>query len=265
MFIISSPSRERSSFVAFYENELVNFAVYAIAYSDLKMAPFDRHETALPFREKLSQTDWPNYIQGLERAEWEAWIAQIAHSQQLSWLTAHQKALNNHTTASPVLWDMPLVMNGHPGYDKSLHELYLLGVTATQHERIADDIETYDNPIDYWGGSSAVKEQLVVLWNRYRVEPQHSRVHFVSDIARSFDFAFYRAINDTIRDVLGETETFLPIFFVQYLVPVFYNSGSSLILGMPNEASNDDLLQLLGRAVRDWMQCDSISTRSVVS
>ena len=66
-----------------------------------------------------------------------------------------------------------------------------------------------------------------------------------------------------MRDAIGEAETFLPIFFVQYLEPVFYNSGSSLILGLPNEASHDDFLQLLGSAAQDWVQRDSALTRSL--
>lgn len=265
MFIISAPSRERGSFAAFHQNELVNFAVYALAYSDLKFAPFDLHKTTLPFKEKLDVADWPHYVQGLAQTEWEQWIAQIAHSQQVSWLNAQKKAIEDCNTVSPLLWDLPLVMNGHPGYDESLHELYVQGAIAAQPSQQLSEIETYDNPIDYWQGSPAIRAQLVTLWNRFRVEPHHSRVRFVDDLARSFDFEFYRAINDVMRDAIGEVEMFLPIFFVQYLEPVFYSSGSSLIIGMPSKISHDEFLQLLGSAIREWVQREQTSNRLIAS
>ena len=265
MFIVSAPSRERASFVAFYQNELVNFAIYALAYSDLTVAPFNRHETTLPFQDKLSPSDWPHHLQGLDPTAWQQWIARMVRSQQVSWLSKQKKALEDCTTASPLLWDLPLVMNGHSGCSESLHELYLQGVTTMRPDLVTDVIEVYDNPIDYWQRSTDIRSQLITLWNKFRVEPQHSRVHFVSDLARSFDFEFYRAINDVMRDAIGEVETFLPIFFVQYLEPVFYNSGSSLILGLPNEASHDEFLQLLGSAIREWVQREQTSNRLIAS
>lgn len=97
---------------------------------------------------------------------------------------------------------------GHPGYDESLYETYVIGtkVILGDRYRVAT---VFGNPADYWQGPSAVREKLIVLWNKFRVEPHHTRIHFASDLARSFDFEFYKAINNAIKDEVNESEVFL--------------------------------------------------------
>lgn len=223
MFIVCSPSRQSASFVAFHQNEMVNFAVYALAHSDLKVTPFDLHETALPLRKGMSKADWPDYLEGLTKASWSQWIAQITRTQFLHQLAAQDAALSDRTSVSPLLWDMQLIFDSPPGYEESLYETYVIGAKAILGDRYTA-VRVFDNPVDYWQGSAAVREKLLVLWNQFRVEPHLARTHFVSDLARLFDFEFYKAINRTIRDEVAGAEVFLPIFFVQYSEPVCYLS-----------------------------------------
>ena len=252
MFIINTPSREKASLAAFYANELVNFAIYTLAHSDQTLAPFEHHETTVSLRHGATKADWPDYLEGLDLQAWESWLDRMMRSEVTRSLSEQHRALTEPSSASPLLFDMPFVFNGYPGFNKSLYELYVQGARQLGSLDAADE-ETYDNPIDYWQGSSAVREKLIFLWNKFRVEPHHNRVYFVSDLAQSFDFEFYRAINDALRDELGEVETFIPFFFVRYSMPVFYTGSTSVVLGFPEQIDNDALIELLREAAQSWL------------
>lgn len=245
MFITLSPDRTSASIARFYQNEIVNFAVYILFYSNLRFPPFDKHGR-------------PKYLEHMDiesvdinRESWDAWLNRIVRSQLMSLLAAENRDYSDESLVNSTLFCLPLTIDGNPGFEPTLYELYRNVANEVRNE--LGELEVFDNPIEYWQGSNETKQVLHKLWNRFRVDP-FNRVHFVDDLSRANSIDIYKNINETLRNELGEAKLFLPFYFVQYREPVCYISESSIILGLKDTISPDSFISLIGQAIRDYVR-----------
>ena len=234
MFIVSSFEKNKFSLVSFNQNELLNFAVWVLQQEGLQVDTFDTHGPV----PRLS-----SYLKafGFGAADWKAWVRKMAISQYAIDMSIEHIYPYNEDA---VLY-IPPVIDGLAVEDKNTYKIchdFLV--------EISEEIPTspvHSSPIAFLETSVDIKEHLRILWEKFRLKTS-ARVHFRDDFSRLMakDADVTAKIHEAIQPGLLGKRKAISYYFVRYpYEPAFHISGSSILLGMREPFSVDDMLLLL--------------------
>ena len=239
MFVIASPVQEIFSIAEFYQSELLNFAVWTLRQDGLRVEGFNAHTAASEQQSELKAF-------GFDAEEWKTWVNRIALSEYAQNLSMkHIYPYNDSAVCRlPLVLD-GIAVEGQEGYrlcDRPLSDLSKRFSFIPQHH----------NPLAFIEGDSRVRLHLQVMWEQYR-QRASNRMYFRDDLNRLIvkDPSIATKMNAAMQQGLSTKQKVLGYCFVDYpYEPTFYISDSTIILGISNPISMDEVLALLERSTR---------------
>lgn len=237
MFIVSSYEKNKFSLVNFNQNELLNFAVWVLQHDGLQVDTFSTHKTV---RKGLSSLE----AFGFDAVAWKAWVRKMMVSQYAMDMTIEHIYPYN---ADAVLF-VPPIIDGLVVEDKSTYKICHSFLSEISDGKTTSPI--HSNPIAFLETSVEVKEHLRILWEKFRLQAS-ARVYFRDDLSRLIakDADVTAKIHDAIKEGLSGKRKAVMYYFVRYpYESAFHISDSSILLGMQEPFSLDEMLLLLKRS-----------------
>lgn len=240
MFVM--PAAQKSwSIAEFSQSELVDFAVWILTQTGLKVAPFDQHDAGF------------EHLRGLGRglvidpASWEEWFRDLVAFEHTASRLERQGVSSVIAQRNERLNYVPFVYDGLSAFESSLEqqgesiftEYYdtisrLSSLPQSTYLPTSDESDL--SPVSFWRGSETVRAKLLELWAQYKARPYY-RVHHAADFRRFIvrSDRHSEEINDRLRSLLVGKEKFLMFNFVNYPTALFTVVDETIVIGMDKD------------------------------
>ena len=237
MFVVPA-ARDSWSIAEFSQSEYVDFAVWVLTQTGMKVAPFDQHDEGFEHLRAI----------GIDGDSWEAWFRELVYFEHTASRLQREGITELIRERQEHLNYVPFIYNGLSVFESSL-EQQGEGIFTRYYDTISRlspfpqpaprtaERESSSSPVMHWRGSASARVVLTDLWTQYRSRPYY-RVHHVSDFQRlvARGDRVIEEINSRLYSLLEGQERFLMFHFVNYPTALYRVVGNSIVIGMDKDS-----------------------------